>query len=334
MLHQILKDMYIDPDVLEALNEEQKKILFLKMRQEQVRRWTEREEKLEREGSKPKQTKAHSKSVSWLLGRDGDVQVCVIGEADEVRSSKFIYTELRPTKGSNLQSDTRHQSTTVRSSQVKRECPEPENVPSQTSLGIQLQFKGVQPASDMTQPPPLSQNSEDLTSGSHSPPLQIQQSDQQRSSTADPDEVDNSGITTDSLWESGLFYRSHLSRDSAPSISDRLHPPDTQHADPLSNEERLRPQEAHEQGKAGKDIQPVPARQREGAEGAGPNGAGCGGGGDPGLARGRVAQLMKTFGTPRPRQGTLPRPKPAIPTKPPIPTKPAHLQLLTSLSPR
>lgn len=50
MLQQILQDMYIDPDVLDALNEDQKKTLFLKMRQEQVRRWREREEKLEGEG--------------------------------------------------------------------------------------------------------------------------------------------------------------------------------------------------------------------------------------------------------------------------------------------
>ncbi|MBN3287122.1 SH24A protein, partial [Polyodon spathula] len=71
MLQQILKEMYIDPDVLEALNEEQKKILFLKMRQEQVRRWTEREENFEKEreflnSPKPKQGKGTSISFSLL----------------------------------------------------------------------------------------------------------------------------------------------------------------------------------------------------------------------------------------------------------------------------
>uniref|UniRef100_A0A8C7ZJ90 Zgc:100829 n=1 Tax=Oryzias sinensis TaxID=183150 RepID=A0A8C7ZJ90_9TELE len=95
MLQQVLKEMYIDPDVLQALNEEQKKILFLKMREEQVRRWKEREEKLGREPElKPaKQKSANGKSVSWQLGRDGEVSVSVMGEVDEL-TSKFLSSKL------------------------------------------------------------------------------------------------------------------------------------------------------------------------------------------------------------------------------------------------
>ncbi|XP_022067509.2 SH2 domain-containing protein 4A isoform X1 [Acanthochromis polyacanthus] len=91
MLAKILEDMWVEPEVLEALSEDQKRILFLKMREEQVRRWKAREEKEEREGldnARPK--KASSKHVSWLLGRDGDVSVIVIGEMDEFRSSKLL----------------------------------------------------------------------------------------------------------------------------------------------------------------------------------------------------------------------------------------------------
>ncbi|XP_037318355.1 SH2 domain-containing protein 4A isoform X1 [Pungitius pungitius] len=89
MLAKILEDMWVEPEVLEALSEEQKRILFLKMREEQVRRWTEREEREEGEPSKrPK--KADNKHVRWLLGRDGDVSVIVIGEVDEFRSSKLL----------------------------------------------------------------------------------------------------------------------------------------------------------------------------------------------------------------------------------------------------
>ncbi|XP_008072187.1 SH2 domain-containing protein 4A [Carlito syrichta] len=83
MLKQILSDMYIDPDLLAELSEEQKQILFFKMREEQIRRWKEREAAMERKESLPVKSrpkKDNGKSVHWKLGADKEVWVWVMGE--------------------------------------------------------------------------------------------------------------------------------------------------------------------------------------------------------------------------------------------------------------
>ncbi|XP_048186327.1 SH2 domain-containing protein 4A isoform X2 [Perognathus longimembris pacificus] len=83
MLRQILAEMYIDPDLLAELSEEQKQILFFKMREEQIRRWKEREAAMERKESLPVKSrpkKENGKSVHWRLGADKEVWVWVMGE--------------------------------------------------------------------------------------------------------------------------------------------------------------------------------------------------------------------------------------------------------------
>ncbi|XP_035126006.2 SH2 domain-containing protein 4A isoform X2 [Callithrix jacchus] len=83
MLKQILSEMYIDPDLLAELSEEQKQILFFKMREEQIRRWKEREAAMERKESLPvkhRPKKENGKSVHWKLGADKEVWVWVMGE--------------------------------------------------------------------------------------------------------------------------------------------------------------------------------------------------------------------------------------------------------------
>ncbi|XP_035610403.1 SH2 domain-containing protein 4B [Oncorhynchus keta] len=100
MMQQILRDMYIDPDLLAELNEEQKHILFYKIRQEQVRRWDERENQENQEnqdqGKKGESgcTLLSSRSIQWLQGCDGDVWVWVMGDAPGDKPYEDIIKEL------------------------------------------------------------------------------------------------------------------------------------------------------------------------------------------------------------------------------------------------
>ncbi|XP_062870211.1 SH2 domain-containing protein 4A [Trichomycterus rosablanca] len=95
MLQQILTDMYIEPELLAELNDEQKQILFFKMREEQVRRWKEREARLEQqETARIKPKKVSSKTVSWLKASDCDMWVWVMGEHTDDKPYDQICDEI------------------------------------------------------------------------------------------------------------------------------------------------------------------------------------------------------------------------------------------------
>lgn len=92
MLQQILADMYIDPQLLAELDNEQKQILFCKMREEQVRQWKSHEEELETKiTSKPKiPPKPGSKRVTFMLGKDGNPWTWIMGEHSDDKSIDVI----------------------------------------------------------------------------------------------------------------------------------------------------------------------------------------------------------------------------------------------------
>ncbi|XP_048027916.1 SH2 domain-containing protein 4A isoform X1 [Megalobrama amblycephala] len=95
MLQQILADMYIEPELLAELNEEQKQVLFFKMREEQIRKWRERETQLEKEeAAYVKVKKVSGKCVSWMKGLDDDVWVWVMGEHHDDKPYDEICDEI------------------------------------------------------------------------------------------------------------------------------------------------------------------------------------------------------------------------------------------------
>ncbi|KAF4516929.1 hypothetical protein B566_EDAN008018 [Ephemera danica] len=99
MLQQILRDLWVDPELLDRLDEDQKQQLFCHMREEQVRRWKiwdEEQLKLEakRAGS-AQQTRPSNgkKKVQFMLGENGEPWVWVMGEHECDKTIEQILEE-------------------------------------------------------------------------------------------------------------------------------------------------------------------------------------------------------------------------------------------------
>ncbi|XP_059048723.1 SH2 domain-containing protein 4B-like [Achroia grisella] len=93
MLQQILRDMWVDPEILAELDETQKQTLFCKMREEQVRRWQAWDQKVSKDDERPKFQKNVKKQVQFLKGEDGEPWVWVMGEHPDDKSIDTILTE-------------------------------------------------------------------------------------------------------------------------------------------------------------------------------------------------------------------------------------------------
>jgi len=98
MLKKILQDMWVDPDLLAELDESQKQTLFCRMREEQVRRWTQWD--LDESNKPPSSAKRNNgcnkKQVDFLMGSDGEPWVWVMGEhPDDLRIEEILEHEAR-----------------------------------------------------------------------------------------------------------------------------------------------------------------------------------------------------------------------------------------------
>lgn len=94
MLQQILRDMWVDPEILAELDETQKQTLFCKMREEQVRRWQAWDQKVSKEeNARTKFQTNDKKQVQFLEGEDGEPWVWVMGEHPDDQSIENILAE-------------------------------------------------------------------------------------------------------------------------------------------------------------------------------------------------------------------------------------------------
>lgn len=99
MLKQILRDMYVDPEILAGLDETQKQTLFCKMREEQIRRWTLWDKQANDAKTSKKQP---SKKVDFLMGEDDEPWVWVMGEHPNDKTIEQILAEEAQEKAREL----------------------------------------------------------------------------------------------------------------------------------------------------------------------------------------------------------------------------------------
>ncbi|XP_029956655.1 SH2 domain-containing protein 4A [Salarias fasciatus] len=336
MLQQILKEMYIDPDVLNALNDDQKKTLFLKMRQEQVRRWKEREEKLEKEersneSKRPKARKANSKNVSWMPGRDGDVAVIVIGEVDEL-TSKFICSGLGEKKTPNPQNNT-HQKTILKSRKnTEPDRRERENLPPKTQPGISLNLKGKSEETAASLPLPVSVSEHSAATEAEKTELKSAGATEEKSlpqpsiCSRPPKRTSPVNVRPASANVEPGYINTRpgltnlrLAAASPPSSTVKTDPGMTSPTKSgLHSREAPKAQESH----GSKNVGASETFRKAPSEEAGTSGNPpvCAG-------RGRVAQLMKTFSV---DTATSSAQSASRGIKPPLPNKPSHLRVTTT----
>jgi len=99
MLKQILRDMYVAPEILAGLDETQKQTLFCKMREEQIRRWRiwEKQDNQQTNEIKKPQTNQiktiNRQKVSFMTGEDGEPWVWVMGEHANDKTIEQILAE-------------------------------------------------------------------------------------------------------------------------------------------------------------------------------------------------------------------------------------------------
>ncbi|RXM33504.1 SH2 domain-containing protein 4A [Acipenser ruthenus] len=300
MLQQILKEMYIDPDVLEALNEEQKKILFLKMRQEQ---FLNRSFLIIHTSRLQVRTQSASpKSVSWLLGNDGDVHVCVIGEAAGAKPYDLIHSQVddkretnnhnaslqscKVTEFSFLPTSPKSVSWLLGNDGDVHVCVIGEAAGAKPYDLIHSQVDDKRETNNHNARAPVSETFQKTLSTPQEDGIQLNfQTAEKEEDTADP---------MTELKDSGLYYRPHL-----------------QHKEPQSLALRLSARDRQEE-KAGRDFKIVPAARRpmlsSDSEEANQSP-------DNPTAQGRVAELRKNFNHLQVTSGknTLSRVKPPLP---------------------